>query len=254
MTKDEKWLLDEKYNGIATIEFEADRERLAGGEPLAYVIGSVPFLGLTILLDSKPLIPRPETEWWTDQLLTNLKNQTSDVRFLDLCAGSGAIGCAALARLPNAHVFFGEIDPAHEATILKNIRANSLDESPSSAEASKDKRATIGIGDLFEPFGDQKFDVIAANPPYIPSGRSLPDSVADHEPVLALRAGSDGLEVIRHIARELPKHLAESGIAWIECDSEHAAAACSLFQAENLHVEIRTDQYGVPRILVVSFS
>lgn len=238
-------------------------------EPEAYKIGWQPFIGLKIYLDSRPLIPRPETEWWTDQLLTNLEvrlpigSPTSKLRFLDLCAGSGAIGCAALAKLPNAQVLFGEIDPAHETTILKNIRENNLDGS----------RADVRIGDLFQPFGatnfsspysdlekwkyscgDMKFDVIAINPPYIPTGRELPSSVSEYEPDIALRSGADGLDLIRRIALELPNHLTYEGVAWVECDSAHAPDACALFTAQNLSAEIRTDQYDRPRIIVVSFK
>lgn len=169
--------------------------------------------------------------------------------FLDLCAGSGAIGCAALARFrtrqhddaSNAEVHFGDVDPAHEATILKNIRENSLDES----------RAHVRIGDLFEPFGDMQFDIIAANPPYIPADRPLPASVSGYEPSLALFAGKDGLDFIRRIARELPKRLAPNGTAWIECDSSHIEAARDLFTAQNLSAEICTDQYGKPRVIEV---
>ncbi len=215
MTRDEKWLLDEKYSGQETPEYEADKERLATGEPVAYVIGWQPFLGLKIYLDSRPLIPRPETEWWTEQLLMHVGRRTSYIKFLDLCAGSGAIGCTALKMLPTAQAFFGEVDPAHETTILKNIRENNLDAT----------RAHVKIGDLFAPFADTKFDVIAANPPYIPEDSELPESVANYEPSLALRASEGGLGIIRRIAEELPKRLTKHGVAWIECDSAHAETA-----------------------------
>lgn len=284
-------LLAEKYSHQETPEFESDKERLTRGEPLAYVIGHQPFFGLTIHLDSHPLIPRVETEWWTEQLLQQLRSEekylieevpqadeprpskfsatsfsyeqselenekyscgaenyaspradtSRSFSFLDLCAGSGAIGCAALKYLPNAHVYFGEVDPAHQATILKNIRENKLDES----------RATIGIGDLFEPFGDLQFDVIACNPPYIPVERPLEASVANFEPREALFAGSDGLDLIRRIAETLPFRLKPGGVAWIECDSDHAIEASHLFTAQGMPVEILTDQYDAPRILVV---
>lgn len=260
MTKDEQWLLDEKYDGVETAGFEADKERLAKGEPLSYIIGSQPFLGLKIYLDSKPLIPRSETEWWTEQLLAEVGSRmkkvwpseakgpedflktATDFRFLDLCAGSGAIGCAALKTLSYMEVFLGEIDPAHEATILKNIRENNLDES----------RADVRIGDLFEPFGDMVFDIIAVNPPYIPTNRVLPPSVADYEPSRALLAGNDGLDVIRRIAATIRCHLAEGGAAWIEIDSAHATTAVALFEAQGLRAEIRNDQYDKPRVVVVS--
>lgn len=269
MTSNEKRLLDEKYSGLQNLCFEKDVERLASGEPLAYVIGYQPFLGLKIYLDSHPLIPRPETEWWTEQLLAQIGNGDSgvfrratarevaifqqkntrppkpvtDLRFLDLCAGSGAIGCAALARLPNAQIYFGEIEPAHEKTILKNIRENHLDEA----------RTDIRIGDLFEPFADTQFDIIATNPPYVPTSRVLPKSVADYEPTLALRAGEDGLDSIRRIAEKLPKHLAPGGVAWVECDRGHAKASRELFREQDLLAEIHTDQYGNPRVVLVSF-
>ncbi len=270
--KDEQWLLDEKYGGVATDAFENDKKRLASGEPLAYIIGWQPFLGLKIHLDSHPLIPRPETEWWVEQMLTSDRrapekrvSQRDGARggdspagedaalfegaacpmlhVLDLCAGSGAIGCAALAALPEARVSFGEVDPAHETTILKNIRENSLDVS----------RSDVRIGDLFKPFGATRFDLIAINPPYIPAGRVLSASVADHEPALALRSGEDGLDLIRRIAVDLPHHLTPSGEAWIEVDSAAAAAATALFTDQGLAADVRNDQYGVPRIVVVSF-
>lgn len=243
MTRDEQWLLTEKYMGLRNPYFEEDRKRLAAGEPLAYVIGWQPFLGLKIHLDSRPLIPRPETEYWTEQILSNFRHPMSEICFLDLCAGSGAIGCAALARLPCAQVYLGEIDPAHEATIRKNIRENGLDES----------KAHVRIGDLFAPFSGMQFDVIAANPPYVPASRSLPESVGSYEPHLALFSGTDGLHAMRRIAKALPAHLAPGGVAWVECDRGSAETARDLCTAQGLHAEIRTDQYGKPRVLVVSF-
>ena len=248
-----------------TPAFTTDRERLARGEPLAYVIGSQPFLGLKIALDSHPLIPRSETEWWVEQLLAHMagehskvfrsasargtaifqqkntrpSNFTRHVRVLDLCAGSGAIGCAILSYIKNAHVSFGEIDQAHEATILKNIRENNLDAS----------HAEVRIGNLFAPFAGEMFDVIAINPPYIPEGRVLDRSVIDHEPPQALFSGTDGLDLIRRIAADLPHYLAPGGTAWIEVDSAHIEAALNLFTTEGFAAEILTDHYGRPRVI-----
>ena len=252
------------------------------GEPVAYVIGHQPFLGLTIHLDSRPLIPRPETEWWVSEMLeqynergctkfegvpqgddprpsnfaaekyATLKFGTPS-RCLDLCAGSGAIGCAMLAAFPTARVFFGEIDRTHETTIRKNIEVN-LPRVVGKAGGLDASRAYISIGDLFAPFADQHFDLIACNPPYVPEERKLPASVASFEPALALRAGADGLDLIRRIAKELPAHLTQNGSAWVECDSAHAASACALFTGFGMQAKIRTDHYGTPRIIVVSFS
>jgi release factor glutamine methyltransferase len=275
MTRDEQWLLDEKYGGdVGMAGFARDRARLAAGEPLAYVIGWQPFLGLRIHLDSHPLIPRPETEFWTEQALAEARSRhvpetrvaqadgpsggdfsaekyaalvegtggsAPPLNILDLCAGSGAIGCAALARLPGAPVAFGEIDPAHAPTIERNIRENGLDAA----------RADIRVGDLFAPFAGERFDYILCNPPYIPAERALPESVADHEPRQALFAGSDGLALIRRIATGLADHLAPGGEAWIEIDSAAARSAAALFTDQGLAAIVRPDQYGRPRVLVV---
>ncbi len=277
-SKDIHWLLTEKYGGTASAAFEVDKARLALGEPVAYVIGWQPFLGLNIYLDSKPLIPRPETEWWTEQMLPKAKevfeesvsqaveprggdaqagedaalSEKTSLRFLDLCAGSGAIGCAVLKALPYMEVHFGEIDPTHEQTILKNIRENNLDESPYSAKATRGTRAHVQIGDLFTPFAGMQFDVIACNPPYIPASRTLHPSVADHEPGLALYAGSDGLDLIARLAAELPTYLAPGGQAWIECDIANIVDAQKLFERQGFTAEIRTDQYDKPRVIVVT--
>lgn len=246
MTRDEKWLLDEKYAGdISAPGFSRDCKRLGAGEPLAYVIGWQPFLSLNIYLDSHPLIPRPETEWWVEHMLAQTSQSVRDqpLRILDLCAGSGAIGCSALARLPNAHVSFGEIAQTHEATIRKNIRENNLDET----------RADIRIGDLFAPFRGERFDLIATNPPYIPSKRILDPSVSKHEPHHALFSGGDGLTLTRRIAKKLGDYLTPNGDAWIEIDSAAAQKAAAIFSEHGFNSEIRTDQHNAPRVLVVSF-
>lgn len=294
MNKDERWLLEEKYgNDVSAPGFAADRERLAAGEPLAYVIGWQPFLGLRIYLDSRPLIPRPETEWWTEQLLEKTRFEAKRSRmlgalgagatwqflsrseaakkfaparvsaangrasrcapqhataratsFLDLCAGSGVIGCAALAQLPHAQVYFGELDLAHKATIQKNIRENHLDET----------RADIRIGNLFAPFAGMRFNRIVANPPYIPCARTLPESVARYEPAGALYAGPDGLDLVRRIISELPHYLAPQGEAWIEIDASQATAVLHLAQNTGLSATILNDQYKMSRVLVLSSS
>ena len=236
---DLKALIDDKYDGSTENRhlLRQDMARLTSGEPLAYVIGWIPFLGLRIHLDSKPLIPRPETEWWAEELAAHLAGRSS-VSVLDLCAGSGAIGCSILKFHPDANVSFAELDAKHKETIEKNLRENDLPD------------AKIGIGDLFAPFPGERFDVIASNPPYIPSGRKLEHSVTGFEPEEALFAGEDGLSVIRRIAAEAPMHMHEGGELWLECDAEHAEEAKALVSEHAKRAELRNDQYGRPRLIV----
>ncbi|HEV7121572.1 MAG TPA: peptide chain release factor N(5)-glutamine methyltransferase [Candidatus Paceibacterota bacterium] len=236
-------LLRDKYRNAAPAEaLEQDLARLAEGEPLAYVIGWIPFLTLRIRLDSHPLIPRPETEWWTNELIAHLRERFGEHSFslLDLCAGSGAIGLAVLKAFPHARVSFAELMPEHAAQIRENLEENHLDPS----------RAQICVSDLFDAVPGS-FDVIAANPPYIPEGRALDASVADHEPLEALFAGSAGISLIARIAQEAAMRLQPEGELWMECDTGNIGTAKTLLDAGGAErAEIRTDQYGRPRFVV----
>jgi len=236
-------LIRDKYGGNIDADVSEDIARLDAGEPLAYVIGWVPFLGLAIRLDSRPLIPRPETEWWTEELIAYLKDKfgTKEFTLLDLCAGSGAIGLAVLSSCPGARVSFGEIMPAHADLIRTNLAENNLDEA----------RADVRAGDLFAPFAGEKFDLIVTNPPYVPSGRVLDQSVTLHEPASALYAGGDGLDVIRRIALEAKEHLSPEGELWIEADIDNVAQTGLLLKENGVaNIEMRTDLYGRPRLVV----
>lgn len=236
-------LIQEKYKGDRTANIESDLVRLRQGEPLAYVIGSMPFLGLSLSLASKPLIPRPETEWWTELLTQHIGTEPKKV--LDLCAGSGAIGLGILKHCPHTTVSFGELVPEHAECIKKNVEENKLDAT----------RVHIHTGNLFEPVANERYDVIATNPPYIPEGRELPESVTAYEPTTALYGGVDGLSLIRKIAKEAAKHLTPHGELWMECDIENIKEAKdAVLDGGASTARIRTDQYGRPRVLVAYYS
>ncbi len=258
-------LIRDKYGGIPPITeaakaaFKQDMQRLTAGEPLAYVIGWVPFLGVKIYLQSvepvtndpgyrnQVLIPRPETEWWTEKLIKHLQEKFADEPFelLDLCAGSGAIGLAVLHALPNAFVSFGEREPAHAAIIARNLVENNL---------STDQ-VSIHTGDLFAPFEDEQFDVIATNPPYIPEARILDKSVATFEPHSALFSGPDGLSHIRKILTEAPAYLVPHGEIWIEADVSNSKVAQEIAIASGYQEPtIHDDHYGRSRLLVAHFE
>ncbi len=242
--QEKELLIRDKYTGDRTADLSDDLARLASGEPLAYVIGWIPFLGLRIDLQSRPLIPRPETEWWTEELLAHLEERFGDTQFslLDLCAGSGAIGLSVLKTFPQAHIHFGEVVPEHVEQIQKNIALNNLDVS----------RATIKESDLFENFpSTDHFDMIVTNPPYIPATRSLDTSVTAFEPQEALYSGADGLDLIRRIALDTPHHINPLGEIWMECDIDNIEEAKALLLQQGANrADIRTDLYGRPRIVV----
>jgi release factor glutamine methyltransferase len=232
-------LLQDKYendrSAVESAAFKADIQLLNQGMPLAYVIGWVPFLGLRIHLDSRPLIPRPETEWWTEKLIGHLEEKFDDQAF--------SIGLAVLSHFKNVQVTFLELDESHCAQIEKNISENNLDRN----------RVTILSGDLFEPLRNNNFtfDCIASNPPYIPEGRVLDESVLGYEPTVALFSGPKGLDLIQRIAHEAPSFIKKSGELWMECDSENAEQAHELLILGGAKsAMLCNDQYGRSRFVV----
>lgn len=241
--KEIDWLLQDKYNGVATPSFQSDVKRLEAGEPLAYVIGWIPFLNTKIYLDSKPLIPRPETEYWSSIAIDSIKtliatNGIREPKILDLCAGSGCIGIAVLKAIPEAQVDFVEINPAHHSTISKNILINNIDSS----------RTRIFGGDLFENISGH-YDAILTNPPYINPELSgeVEKSVTDYEPAQALYGGEGGMEILERILVEGPKHLTQSGMLYLEHEPEQVGILLAI--VPNL-VSFK-DQFGIVRFSIL---
>jgi HemK-like putative methylase len=247
--RDIAWLLKEKYNGEKSSAFFADCKRLALGEPLAYLIGWTPFLDCKIYLDSRPLIPRPETEYWTEEAIATIRGGaslplgfvTTPPRVLDLCAGSGCIGAAVAKAIPTALVTFGEIDQSHLPTIQKNIEANGIN-----SEHTK-----ITHSNLFSHLPG-RYDFILTNPPYIDEslGRTE-ESVTQHEPYVALFGGEAGLEIIAQIIAQAPNHLATSGQLWIEHEPEQSPAIATLATKHGFSTTTHKDQYDTERYSIL---
>jgi release factor glutamine methyltransferase len=243
------WLLKEKYGGKKSKAFFADCRRVMAGEPLAYVIGWVDFLGAKIWLDSRPLIPRPETEYWVDIAIKTLKEGKTlplgigsrSLKILDLCAGSGCIGVAVAKSLPNARVDFSEIDKDNLPTIKKNLKENDI-----SAE-----RCQMVHSDLFRDLSGP-YDIILSNPPYIDESLNrTTESVKKHEPYVALFGGQDGFEIIERIIKEAPSHLTTGGQLWLEHEPEQSTRIKELGEENGFSVTNHKDQYDVERYSIL---
>ena len=234
-----RFLLFEKYNGIETSEFFADLDRLAQGEPVAYLIGWVPFLECKIFLDSQPLIPRSETEYWVERACSELQSRQV-TRVLDLFAGSGAIGIAVLKKVTHSTVDFGEINEHHFPTIEKNITKNNL---------NKD-RMQIFKTDVWSGVPlTMRYDAILANPPYLSKNRTerIEKSVALFEPSQALFADHNGFALIEKTMRGLPDRMEKNGVSYIEHEPEHTKKIQTLAKELNLTSQTFPDQYGTLR-------
>jgi len=247
--KEVEWLLKEKYNGTAMPEFEADVERLKKGEPLAYIIGWIPFYDCKIDVSLHPMIPRPETEFWVERAVGELNAlNKKTLRLADTFSGSGCIGVALLKHLPNATVDLSEFDPKLTEQLRINVRLNNIDES----------RATCAQADALGGLTGT-YDAIFANPPYI-DPKAIPEmdvSVVNYEPHLSLFAGERGLDYIKLIINTGAQYLNPGGTFYIECDAHQKDWIEELLADQTAQTktpwkhEFWFDQYGQVRFLIL---
>ncbi len=183
--------------------------RRLAGEPLAYIAGSWDFYGLKMLVSPDVLIPRMDTEVLVSTALGLLRGSVSEPRILDLCCGSGCIGCALAHALPTARVILADISREALSIARKNAALHRL--SP---------RCVCLMADAKEgpPIRMEDFDLIVCNPPYVTSSEidGLDASVRDWEPRLALDGGSDGLDYYRVVPERWKSVLKDGGTIMFE--------------------------------------
>jgi release factor glutamine methyltransferase len=164
--------------------------------PLPYLTGRVEFYGLAFEVTPDVLIPRPETETLVDLALAR-----RPATVVDVGTGSGCIAVALATHLPDAIVYAIDISAAALAVAQRNAERHGVAE-----------RMLFLIGDVLSP-RPGPVDLIVSNPPYVPSGEcaSLPASIRDCEPRLALDGGTDGMAIIRQLLIQAPAVLRNGG-------------------------------------------
>ncbi|WP_432042329.1 putative protein N(5)-glutamine methyltransferase [Streptomyces cadmiisoli] len=191
-------------------------DRRVAGEPLELVVGWAGFDGLRIAVEPGVFVPRRRTEFLVEQALAQAPDATVVV---DLCCGSGAVGAALAARLGGVELHAADIDPAAVRCARRNV---------------EDRGGRVYEGDLYAalPGGLRgRVDVLAANVPYVPTAEVglLPAEARDHEPLVALDGGADGLAVLRRVAAEAGRWLAPGGCLLVETSEHQAASAVAAF-------------------------
>lgn len=234
------WLLAHGEAVLSAAEAAAWRavaERRTGGEPLAYLVGTKEFHGLALRVNPQVLIPRPETEILVDraiELLRTAQPGGARPRVVDLGTGSGAVALALKAAVPAALVF-------------------ASDESSAALEVAQANAASLGLdvefraGSWWQPWADERFDLVVSNPPYV--AEADPHLAAlRHEPVMALTAGIDGLADLHVIVRGAARHLHPGGSLWLEHGFDQALAVTKMLQAAGFaDLQTRADLAGQPR-------
>lgn len=234
-------VLEEKYGGVESEEYRADCARIDAHMPWQYVLGYADFLDCRIDLSYKPMVPRPETAFWVEQVIAEWQDKGS-IRAIDLYAGSGNIGIALLKHLPESHVTFNEVDEKLLPQIAKSIELNGIGPA----------RATLIAGDSLEKITGT-FDVICANPPYVdPAGVADIDPEMKYEPHIAFFGSSDGYGHHKELIREGKKYLTERGKLYIECDMTQVEELKKILRATDWQWEFWRDPYGAEDVMVLS--
>lgn len=235
-------LLIEKYNGVETLEYFADVERLKAGEPYAYILGWKDFLGVRIDLSCKPIIPRAETAHWAKRAIEELKAKGTPLRTFDAYAGSGNVGLAVAKHIPGAIVEISELDALLSPGIVASARLSGIPE----------EQIRVLPGDSLE-MATGLYDAIFANPPYIPPSdidNLDPDMVA-HEPHLAFFADEGGNFFHKVLIDQAWDYLVPGGAVYIEADEYQRPAIEALLNGTKWTYEFWEDQYGQVRFPVL---
>lgn len=229
---------------LAAAELATFRElfkRRRAGEPVAYLLGEREFYGIQLRVDARVLIPRPDSERLVEVALERTRARSMLGAALDLCTGSGCVAIAFARARPTWRVTASDIsadalavarDNAHRTGAIRNLQ--------------------LLEGSLFAPVSGRRFDLVTANPPYIPSGEiaGLPVDVRGFEPHLALDGGEDGLSLVRQIARAAREHLTTGGLLALEIGADQGLAARAILAEHGFReLELAQDLGGRDRVV-----
>lgn len=237
-------------------------EKRASRTPLQHITGEQEFMGLDFWVSDKVLIPRQDTETMVEDALELIEKGSlrgsayaegrhrGGIDVLDLCCGSGAIGISIAAKCERAKVSCSDLS----SEALEIARKN--------AERNKCRGIKFIESDMFESkafhgaFGSKTFDLIISNPPYIESKviEELEPEVREHEPMMALDGGEDGLSFYRIIAAQAAEHLAKDGVLMLEIGCNQRESVKQLLKDTEAYEKIigLTDLAGRDRIVVAT--
>ncbi|MDO8278075.1 MAG: peptide chain release factor N(5)-glutamine methyltransferase [Burkholderiaceae bacterium] len=230
------WLLAHDTDPVPDAPMQAFVQlcrRRADGEPLAYLVGIKEFFGLSLHVDPRVLVPRPDTETLVEWALQTLAGLAPAPRVLDLGTGSGAIALAIQHARPDARVT--AIDASAQALAVAQANAQRL----GLPVAFRHGSWLQGQNEIW--------DLIVSNPPYVAEGDPHLAALT-HEPRTALVATGLGLDDLRSIIEQAPPHLAPGGRLLLEHGHDQAGAVRALLAAHGFSdVSSRKDLAGIER-------
>ncbi|HVW25079.1 MAG TPA: peptide chain release factor N(5)-glutamine methyltransferase [Polyangiaceae bacterium] len=211
-------------------------------EPVAYIVGVREFYGHSLRVGPSVLVPRPDTETLVEVALHRTRRAHLYGDALDLCTGSGCVAIAFAKKRPTWRVTAVDVSRDAVAVARENVE-----------RAGATFTAHVLEGDLDTPLpGGARFDLVTANPPYIPTAdlATLPADVREHEPHLALDGGADGLDLVRRVVEVARQRLRPGGVLAVEVGHDQAARTSALLDGAGFtSVERRRDYGGIERVV-----
>jgi release factor glutamine methyltransferase len=248
IAKDRTFLISHAEHELSTNEFKSFADsvaRRARGEPLQYITGQQDFYGRVFRVSPDVLIPRPETELLVEAALELISASQRPVRVCDVGTGSGCIAITLASENSNVSGVAVDISPSALDIAKQNALAYNVDD-----------RLKFMLSDCFDalPKDGSLFDLIASNPPYVSADvvAGLQREVKDHEPMVALTPGSDGLSIIRRLITESTQFLRKDGHLLLEIGFDQGEAVRALVNETHWElVDICPDLQGIPRIVIL---
>lgn len=237
-------LIMQSERPLAAAELARFRElfkRRRAGEPVAYLLGEREFYGISLRVDARVLIPRPDSERLVEVALERTRPRSMRGFALDLCTGSGCIAIAFARQRPTWSVTASDISADAVALARDNAQ-----------RTGAVRNLRVVLGSLFAAVAGQRFALITANPPYIATAElaELPVDVRDFEPKLALDGGADGLDLVREIAALAPDHLAPDGVLALEIGADQGPRTVEILQSRGYRdVQLARDLGGRDRVV-----
>jgi len=220
--------------------------RYLAGEPLQYVLGSWTFRSVSLMVDRRVLIPRPETEQVVEVALGLARSSQRPLTLVDLGTGSGAIALSLAAELPLTGVTVWATDASPDALAVARANLSGIGRAAANVHVVE--------GRWFDALPAELrgvVDVIVSNPPYVALTDELDAAVRVWEPLDALLAGVDGLDDVRQIVAGAPAWLRPGGWLVVEIGASQGSAVAALAGAAGLaDVTVRPDLAGRDRMLV----
>jgi release factor glutamine methyltransferase len=214
-------------------ELDAMVARRAGGEPLEQVVGWAEFSGLRVFVDPDVFVPRRRSEFLVSVAVGFVQQHgaSGPPVIVDLCCGTGALGLAVAAGAGFSELHAADLDPAAVACARRNVEPAG---------------GNVYASDLFAALPDSlhgRIGVLICNAPYVPTAEIafMPTEAREHEALMALDGGTDGLAILKRVAADAGAWLAPGGVLLVETSERQAPSMAAAMTADGLAAQVHED-------------